>query len=174
MVVFLLISLVGLSQEYQPTRQERKELKRAAYLSNFYSQDTLIVLRKYVLEANYLQNKIGDLLPVSSTINFIKVDGEKAVLQTGTDFGAGSNGVGGATAEGNISNYSVHRNMKSLSHHISFTIMSSIGTYNIDMNVLADNTATATIRGNTSAMLTWRGNLAAIYNARIFKGANRY
>jgi hypothetical protein len=171
---FLLTAAVGLSQEYQPTKQERKELKQAAYRSNFYSQDTLIVLRKYVLQADYLQNKIGDMVSVSNTLNFIKVDGEKGVLQTGSDFLVGYNGVGGVTAEGSISNYKINRNMKSLSHHVSFTLMTNIGTFNINMNVLADNTASATIRGNSSGSLTWRGNLAAIYNARVFKGPNTY
>ena len=158
-LVFLLTANTGFSQDYQPSRQEKKELKKAALASNFYSQDTLIVLRKYVLQADYLQNKIGDMVPVSSTLNFIKVDGEKGVLQTGSDFLVGYNGVGGVTAEGNISNYEIHRNMKSLGHRITFTLMTNMGTFNVDMNILADNTASATIRGNTSGSLTWRGNL---------------
>ena len=173
-VIFLLLANVGLSQEYKPSKQEKKEQRKAALAANFYSQDTLLVVRKYVLQADYLQNKIGDMVSVSSTLNFIKVDGEKAILQTGSDFVAGYNGVGGVTAEGSVSNYEIHRNMKALSHRVTFIIMTNIGTFNIEMNILADNTASATIRGNTSGMLTWRGNLAAIYNAKIYKGPNSY
>jgi hypothetical protein len=177
--LFLLPGLLGIltsvnSQDYKPTKKEKKEAKNAMMTANFYELDSLLVSRQFVLEADYLQNKIGDLAPVSSTLNFVKVDGEKGTLQTGSDLIAGHNGVGGVTTEGNISSYKINRTMKSLNHRVTFNLVSNLGIFNIDMNVRADNSASATITSTTSGLLTWRGHLASLSNTRIFKGPDTY
>lgn len=173
-VLFILgllqIPFNGNSQDVKPSKQERKELKEAQDNINFNILDSLLTSRRFVLEADYLQNKIGDIIPVSSTLNFVKVDGENGILQTGSDLLRGSNGSGGVTTEGNISKYKVHKNYKSLTHRVTFNLVSNLGVFNIDMNVTSGNSASATITSTSSGRLTWRGKLMAADHSRVFKG----
>ena len=180
MVIFLfIIAFIGISfnsnsQDIKPDKRERKELRMAQATANFNILDSLLISRRFVLEADYLQNKIGDMISVSSTLNFIKIDESKGVLQTGSDFLVGSNGIGGATAEGNISDYKIHKNYKSLNHRVTFNLVTSLGLFNIDMNVTSNNSASATITSSGSGRLTWKGHLMATDFSRVFKGMNRY
>ena len=127
---------------------------------------------RYVLEADYLQNKYGTRVYVTSTLNFIRVDVPKGVLQTGSDTRQGYNGVGGVTAEGTIGDYKITRNFKNLSCTVTFNLVTNIGSFNILMTVSADNNATATISGTTSGRLTWDGHLVTLDKSRVFKGYN--
>jgi hypothetical protein len=171
---FLVISLDGNSQSSKPDKQERKALKEAQANANFYFLDSLLASRRFVLEADYLQNKIGDMISVSPVLNFVKADGSKGILQTGSDMLVGYNGTGGVTTEGNTSEWKISGNHKSLIHRVSFNLVSSLGVFNIDMTVNSDFTATAIISNNTSGKLTWRGDLVTIHDSRVFKGMETY
>jgi hypothetical protein len=171
---FILVPFNVNSQDKKADKQERKELEKAQATANFNILDSLLVSRRFVLEADYLQNKIGDMISVSSTLNFIKVDGEKGILQTGSDFLIGSNGSGGVTTEGNISEFKIHKDYKSLNHRVTFNLVSNLGIFNIDMNVTSGNNASATITSTSSGRLTWKGHLMAADYSRVFKGMERY
>jgi hypothetical protein len=176
--LFLLIGLFLISftdsnaQDIKLTRQEKKEARKAELSTNFYIIDSLLQAKSFVLEANYLQNKYGYMVPVGSVLNFIKVDGSKGVLQTGSDSRIGYNGVGGVTAEGTVGSWKVSKNFKSLSCTLSFSLLTTIGNFDIFMTVSADNNASATISGTNSGKLTWTGHLATVNNSRVFKGMN--
>lgn len=178
MILFLAAVLLPVSlasaqefmQDQKLTRKEKKEMRKAQLYANFLAIDTLLQRRTFVLEADFLQNRYGDQAPVSSTINFIRVEGENVVLQTGSNFAYGYNGVGGVTAEGLITNWKVTRDEKHLGHTVRFTTTTNIGTYDILMRISADANTMATITGLTMGSLTYRGDLVALYNSRIFKG----
>jgi len=174
-ILFLTFGFCGIpyksySQEIKLTRQEQKEARKAALYANFQSLDTLLGRKTFVLEANYLHNQYGNPVPVTSILNFIKVDNPKVVLQTGNNFNQGYNGVGGVTAEGDLQNWKITRNLKHLSYTISFSVTTNIGAYDVFILVGADNTATATITGLTRGSLTYQGNIVAIYNSVVYKG----
>lgn len=168
------ISYQGYSQDFSQdrnlNRKEKKEAREAQLFANFKAIDTLIQNKTFVIEANFLQNRYGGNIPVTSNLNFIKVDTSQVVLQTGTNTGFGYNGVGGVTAEGSLSNYKVIANEKHLNHIVTFTTVTNIGTYDVKMMVSADATVTATITGLTRGSITYRGNLVAPYNSRVYKG----
>lgn len=174
LLIFLGISLSGYSQDFSRdqklTRKEKKEAREAQLFANFKAIDTLIQNKTFVIEANFLQNRYGSNVPVMSNINFIKVNPDQVVLQTGSSMAYGYNGVGGVTAEGALSNYKVYANEKNLNHVVTFTTVTDIGTYDIRMMVSADATVTATITGLTRGNITYKGNLVAPYNSRVFKG----
>lgn len=165
-------SVYGNSQDGKPDKKSRKEARRAEMETNFRILDSLLHSGKYVLEADYLQNKYGSRIFVTSTLNFIRVDMPKGVLQTGSDTRMGYNGVGGVTAEGNIGDYKIMRNKKNLNCTVTFNLVTNLGSYNIILNVSADNKATATISGTTSGRLTWDGHLVTLNKSRVFKGYN--
>jgi hypothetical protein len=155
------------------TRKERKEARRAELLTNFRILDTLLQNKTFVINADYLENGYGDRVVVPDLLNFIKVDSKNAVLQTGSNYGMGYNGVGGVTAEGTIDHWEVTRNLKSLSYYVSFTVVTNIGIYDVFLDVSSDTNARATITGLTRGKLIYDGHLETIGNSSIFKG-NQY
>jgi len=168
----LLLTLNGYSQDAKEMRKERKEERKAALLSNFSALDTVLNAKRFVLEADFLINTYGERVHVPSTINFIRVDSTKAVLQTGSNVRFGYNGVGGVTAEGSIGGWKLDKNFKNLSYTLRFNVTTQIGSYDVLMTVSSDNRCLATITGLSAGRLTWDGYLVAPYNSRIFKGQN--
>jgi len=168
----LFISLNSYSQQGRLSRQELKEVRKAQRAADFYALDSLLNARSFVLEADFLQNKIGDRINVVPTLNFIKVDESKGILQTGSNSRMGYNGVGGVTAEGSIGKWVVYKDEKHLNFRLQFSLFTNIGYYDIFMTISSDGRAQATISGLTSGKLTWDGHLERVDNARIYKGQN--
>jgi len=166
------VSLNSNSQDTKLSRQELKEVQKAQNAANFYILDSLLNSKSFVLEADYLQNEYGERVPVVSTLNFIKLDKSRGVLQTGSDFIRGSNGVGGVTAEGNLGGWKVDKDTKRYTHRLQFNLLTNIGNFDVFMTVTSDNYATATITGSGPGKLTWVGHLTTINNSRVFKGQN--
>ncbi len=166
----LLISVPGYSQDRKLSRSERKELRKAEMEANYNVLRTLVGSRRFVLEADYLENKYGDKVPASPLINFIMVNAADGVLQTGSNSRMGYNGVGGITAEGTIGNFEFRNNDKSLSYNVSFNILTNLGAYDIHMTVYSDFRARATISGVTSGKLVYTGRLEPLSKSKVYKG----
>jgi hypothetical protein len=164
------ISLNSNSQERKLSRQELKEVKKAQLEANFWALDSLLNVRSFVLEADFLQNKYGDRIIVTPALNFIKVNKTNGILQTGSNFAMGYNGVGGVTAEGPISKWQVYKDPRRKTFTLQFSLLTNIGHYDISMLITSDNSATATITGLEPGRLTWDGHLETIENSRVFKG----
>jgi hypothetical protein len=162
------------SQEIQLSRQEQKEARKAALYANFQAIDTLLEKKTFVLEADYLQNQYGSPIPVASNLNFIRLEAPKAVIQTGSNFSMGYNGVGGVTAEGNLDRYKIIKDLKHLSYTVTFTVMTDIGVYDVQMMIGANNSTRATITGLTRGSLTYQGRIVALYNSSVYKGQKTY
>jgi hypothetical protein len=152
------------------TRKEKKEARRAELLTNFQILDTLLQNKTFVIIADYLENGYGDRIVVPNLLNFIKVDSKTAVLQTGSNYSMGYNGVGGATAEGTIDHWEVTKNFKSLSYTVRFSVVTNIGIYDVFLDLSSDTNARATITGLTMGRLIYDGHLETIGNSAIFKG----
>lgn len=168
----LWISLAANSQEKQLSRQEKKEIKKAQMNMNFNILDSLMNSKGFVLVADFLHNNYGERINVVPTLNFIKVNGSTGILQTGSNYSMGYNGVGGVTAEGTIGKWEVQKNMRNLTFTLHFNLMTNIGIYDVFMDVSVNNNATATITGLRPGKLTWEGHLETLNNSRVFKGQN--
>jgi hypothetical protein len=169
-----LIPYRGKAQDVKLSKQEKKALEQAALQANFYAIDTLLDRKTFVLEADWLQDKYGSRAPVSSNVNFIRVDTKNVVLQTGNNSNSGYNGVGGVTAEGEIQNLKVTKNFKKLSYTVGFSVMTKVGIYDIAMYIASNGNAQATITGTTAGKLTWVGRFMNLYDSRAFKGMETY
>jgi hypothetical protein len=170
----LFVSVNGHSQDMKVSRQDKKEARKAMMAENYRILDSLLTEKRFVLEADFLQNEIGERAPVASRLNFIKIDGERGVLQTGSDLRVGYNGFGGVTAEGDVVSWKILKDKKSLSYRVSFNLLTKIGAFHVFMTVTSENRATATISGSTSGKLTWDGHLITINNSRVFKGMETF
>ena len=159
-------------QEVKLSRQEKKALRESALSYNFNIMDSLFKAKSFVLEADFLRDRYGYRVPVVSNVNFIRVDGGTGVLQTGSNSFVGYNGVGGVTAEGQVSAWKVTRDNKRQVYNIQFTLMTQIGIYDVLLTVNAANNALATIQGLGPGKLSWEGHLVTVNNSRVFKGYN--
>jgi len=168
----LCISLNINSQERKLTRQELKEVRKAQLEANYRAIDSLLNAKSFVLVADYLQNRYGDRIIVTPTLNFIKLNTNNGILQTGSNWSMGSNNVGGVTAEGSIGKYELFRDPKRLNFTLQFSLLTNLGFYDVQMIVSADASARATITGMGRGKLTWEGRLETIENSRVFKGQN--
>ncbi len=172
--LLLIPSINTEAQDIKLSRQGKKEARKAQLYENFKVLDSLLTSKRFVLEADFLQNTIGERVAVSSNLNFIKVDGSYGILQTGSETRMGYNGVGGVTAEGNIGAWKLDKDSKSLFYRLAFTLTTKLGTYDIFLTVNAVNDAKATISGSRSGKLTWDGHLASLDKSRVFKGQETF
>jgi hypothetical protein len=170
-IAMLLISPQVKSQE-KLSKEEKKEIKKEKANYNFQVVDTMIQNRMFVLEADYLENKFGIRQPVSSLLNFIRVEASDAVLQTGSDSYEGTNAVGGVTAEGNIQNLKVTKNTKDLTFFLRFTVMTNIGIYDVAMTIHSDKNARAEISGFGPGKLIYSGHILNPWESKAYKGRN--
>ena len=169
---FCLISYSGYSQNIKLSRRDQKEAKKAQNYAMFQLLDTLLDSKAFVLEADFLEDQYGNRVNVTSVLNFIRVDSDKAVLQTGSNIYLGYNGVGGITAEGNVNNWEVNKNVKNLSYFLRFSVSTNIGFYDVSMFVTSGNYARATITGLTPGQLIYTGHLKTLFESSVFKGRN--
>lgn len=168
----ILSTLSVSSQEKEMERLERKEFKKAQMEASFRALDSLLTSRRFVLVADYLQTRYGDRIPVPQTINFIKVNEEAGVIQTGSSTAIGYNGIGGVTAEGTLGEYKMTKNFKNRTYTVRFSISTQIGFYDVLMTVNAANNASATITGTYPGKLTWSGHLEGLGYSKVYKGQN--
>lgn len=134
----------------------------------------MLKYQRFVLEANYVSGRTGELFPVNSNLNFMRLDSTKAVLQLGSTGGIGSNGVGGITLDGSVSKYQVKTNKtkRGKSYTVTFYVVTNLGTYDIVMFVSQSGNAEATIRGTTAGQLTYTGDLVPISLSTVYKGTS--
>ena len=162
------------AQDSRITRQEMKKIREARLQANFKIIDTLLKQKDFVLKAQYLQNRYGDRISVTPLLNFIKVEGETGVLQTGSTMGLGLNGVGGVTAEGRVGKWQLRPDEKRLIHTLQFSLLTNIGHYDVTITVRPDGNSRATISGIGNDKLTWEGEIEVSGNSRVFKGHNTF
>jgi hypothetical protein len=153
-------------------REIRKEKRMAETEKNVKMTKTLLRKRDFVLEADYLQNSFGRRHFVNSTLNFIAVDGTKAIIQTGRNTGMGYNTVGGVTAKGLISVWKLTENKEKKIFHLSFEVTTNIGIYDLQFMIAPTNDfTTAMLTGLKPRQLTFIGNNLVPYDkSSIFEG----
>jgi hypothetical protein len=169
----LSVTIPGNSQNVKLSRQERKEVRKAQMEANFAILDSLLNAKSFILEADFLMDKYGHMVPVVTMLNFIRVHNTNGVIQTGSNSPSmGYNGVGGVTAEGKIGVWKISKDFKRMVYDVHFSILTQLGAYDVNLMVTADNSASATISGTGPDRLTWKGHIATLNNARVFKGQN--
>jgi hypothetical protein len=168
-IMLAMMFSINLAAQKTGNPPKTKEQKAAEREIKFQGMKHLLEDQYFVLEADFLGNGF-ERRPVVSTLNFITVDSTATVVQTGNNFGMGYNGVGGLTVEGRISKYTVNADKKRKSFTVTWNMSSTVGFYNVSMNVSASGRATATLTGNTSGRLVYDGWLIPGSESRTFTG----
>jgi hypothetical protein len=148
--------------------QKAEEAARKAEIVN-----VMVHYQRFVLEANTLRDKRGTSLQVSSNLNFIASDSISGVIQVGSNTYIGSNGVGGVTVEGSISDYKYSLNEKSGSYNISYYLRTPVGSYDVRITAYSDGRADADVSSTTwGGRLRYSGFLVPPAMSRVYKGSS--
>ena len=158
------------TKDKQVTKEAKKALQDTIDNIEYQLTKNMIDSMGFVLEANYMANRTGVRVPVASNLNFIKIDSSYVAIQTGNNTSMGSNGVGGVTAEGSVSQWKVSKDDKHRTFYITMEVRTNIGMYTVFMNVTSSGRATARLSGLWPGQLVWDGQLVSIGRSRTFKG----
>lgn len=156
------------------TREERKQSKKEKIERQYKATKHILENKEFVLEANFLGNRYGQRINVTSTLNFILVDSTNAVIQIGSQTGAGYNGVGGITTEGQVTEYELTKNDKKNNFSLTMNVMTNIGIYDIFMNISADGHASARLSGLRGGQLTYTGRIVPENESYVYQGTTSY
>ena len=101
---------------YEEKREAKQREKEAEFLPDSVSYSvsaSALREKKFVLEANQVVFKRGRNIFVNSSINFVSLVNNKAVIQISPlETVSGLNGVGGITLDGTASNIEIHEDKK--------------------------------------------------------------
>jgi len=153
-------------------QKERREQREAIMAQQFKETSAMLNSKRFVLEADFLSNQYGYRSIANSNLNFIMVDSTEAVIQTGNNVGIGYNGVGGITAKGNITRWAVTRNEKKKTISVEINVSTSIGFFQVFMNISASGKTTATLSSNWAGKLIYDGRLVPLDDSYAFKGSS--
>lgn len=161
------LTIAAVAQDNKETKKERKERERkaaAVAMKEFLSE------KEFVLEANNLYDRYGQIYQVQSNLNFIMVDGDQAVLQLGSNSTIGSNGVGGVTIDGKVTKYDLKANEKRGTFSLTMHIASSAGNYDVRLSTGTSGNAQATVSSNFSGRIRYSGDLIPLYASNAYVG----
>lgn len=177
LVIAALLTLPAFTQELSKKEQRKlaKELKKEQQAEEAAQKAQIVGVmvhyQRFVLEANTLKDKRGNSVQVSSNLNFIASDSISGVIQVGSNSYIGSNGVGGVTVEGSISEYKYTKNEKSGSYSISYYLRTPVGSYDVQMTASPNGRADASVSSTTwGDKLNYSGFLVPPAMSRVYKG----
>ncbi len=178
LIVFLLMLAFAVSSQAQKEEKLSRKEKQAIQKKERAEADSIarvvtgliIDNKQFVLEADQLRDRYGNMAFVISTINFIAVDSNIAVFQFGSAHTVGINGIGGVTVEGRITSFKAKRNKKNGSYYVQFNISSNLGMFDIGMNVSANGKASATVNAMSRGKLNYSGHLVPLQTSNVYKG----
>ena len=174
--IILLILVVFMSngiwaqKAKNPASMTKKEKKEMELDKEYQLNKSMLENRDFVLEANYLQDRFGNRRIVNSMINFVAVDSMSAIIQVGSDYRNGPNGVGGVTAKGRITKWQLTEYKKSRSFNLSINVMTNIGIYDLQFSIGLWGNSTVRLTGLTAGQLTFEGDLVSYSQSRVYEG----
>jgi hypothetical protein len=180
-ILLSLVSVIAFSQQETPTdiqlsrkltKEQKMELRRLEDSSMARLVDSIINERKFVLEADFLSDQYGDRIVVNNLLNFILVDSSEIVLQVASTTGIGGpNGMGGVTTRGRISRFEVQKTGKNHNvYWIRLMANTTIGTYDISINISPNSNSDASISGLTRGKLNYHGNIIPLGRSKVYQG----
>ncbi len=170
----IIIALQAYSQEEQSVdrrtarklaREQRKVLEEINAKATSRLVDSLIRQRNFVIKADYLGDQTGNRIVVDQKVNFIFVDSSDIVIQYGSinSINLGYNGLGGETTEGSITKFEVIKTGRNNdAYFIEITTITTLGVFDIFIDVLSNGSATATIGGTGRGKLIYYGEIVPV------------
>jgi hypothetical protein len=172
--IFAILSNLVFAQEaVKSAAALRKEKRMAEEQKQYELNKTMLDTRNFVLQADNIQNEKGNRLNVNSMINYIAVDSATIVIQTGTDWSLGQNGMGGLTERGRISGWKLTENKKHNSFNLFFKVTTYSGVYDLRFDIGSSAFTSARLTSNRYGELIFEGNLMPYRKSSVFEGQSR-
>jgi len=164
-------SLIFAQGSRQDSAMIRKEKRKAEIEKQYQLTKEMVESKNFVLESDFLQNRYGYRFWVSPVINFVKVEpNNEAVIQIGSDYRIGANGVGGVTAKGRITQWKVTQNKKNKTFDVTMFVSTPIGHYDVYFSILPSGQAIARLSGIYGGRLTFDGDLVSADESSVYEG----
>ncbi|NPD45672.1 MULTISPECIES: DUF4251 domain-containing protein [unclassified Lentimicrobium] len=155
-------------------RAEKKAQEKAEQDEHRLVQEQWVLDTTFVLEAQRVTNKIGEVFQLNSTINFVYVNNGKATIQLGFDQLVGWNGVGGMTISGRITKYEIEDEKKNKPIFIRMSIQGSTGMQDLTIWISSNGNGEATIVDMRGNRIQFSGDIVSVDKTRTFKGMELY
>lgn len=172
--LFMLTNLGAQDVDKKEKRKQEKERRENETIKDYNATVDFVEGKKFVLEANFLQDKYGNRVSVIKTINFIYVNSDDAVLQIGSASGPGYNGVGGVTVEGKINKWKLKKNDKRHTIYLELGIMGSTGIYDVILNISPNRKTSAVLTSLNRGRLEYIGDLVSLEESSVYKAVTNY
>lgn len=178
-ILILLMAIIGLGLNAQETKS-KKELRAEQKAQEIKKRDAhrkvqeqLVDNKTFVLEAQQVYNKVGDMFQLTPSTNFVHISGEEAIVQLSFNDLIGWNGVGGITIKGKISKYKVENDNKNRPIYIRFTIQGSEGFHDITMWVSSSGAGEAEVVDMKGNRIKFTGDVVSLDDSKVFVGTSR-
>ena len=174
LTALLLPATVMSQQNRAETRKEKRARDKAEQLKKYEKARQLIVDSTFVVPADNIL--LGDgtfMTPAQRTINFLKMNGDEAVIQVGSDFARtrGLNSLGGVTLKGKVSNLKIKEKENKHRLFMTFTLTGLIGTARISLSLTGSDRAVVDVDGMFSGRaFSLRGPVQPLSETNIFEG----
>ena len=158
--------------ERKAQREAQKAREKAENERNYAIAVQALKEGKFVLEADQLVFKRGRSAFVSSTTNFVLMDGEHASVQIAANNAlAGPNGIGGITVDGSRKEMKITTDKKG-NVNCSFSVQGIVISAQVYITLTnGGNNASARISPNfNSNTLTLNGVLVPLSQSNVYKG----
>lgn len=167
-------------QTKEETKQQKKEQKEAKKKQEEAQQMALfnravaaLKAQSFVLEADRIVLKRGQVVYVNDRTNFVSLDGDKASVQLAFNTARPlANGIGGVTVDGRASNVKIKEDKKG---NVTFTmsVTGSAISAQIEIRIPYGGTnVQATVLPNFSSnRITFGGTIVPFENSEMFKGS---
>jgi len=171
-IIVLILLTILFNPAYSQETTELKQAKKQEEKEKFQETKRILESKSFVLETDYLQDRRGNRIMVNPTINFIEVNSETGVIQIGSDYRIGPNGVGGVTAKGKITKWELEQNKKKKNFNVTMHVMTSIGSYDVHMSIGYDGKARARLSGMKPITLIFDGEIVPLSESKTYEGSS--
>jgi hypothetical protein len=150
-------------------RQKRKTEKNILRQKQYELMYQLLEERRYVLEAEFIQDHRLNWASVNPLINFVMVDSSGMIAQLGALGLAGVNGAGGSTGKGTIRTYKLSKHDKDKTFSLVMGVDMNFGHMDICIDVDAGGEAKADLSFGYSHLI-YNGHILQIRDSKIVIG----
>jgi hypothetical protein len=170
LLLVLVMVVNSIQGQEKMSKKEKKEKERIE--AEALKQEMLAVIdsRLFVLEATRVQDKVGQVLTLTPTTNFVSVTGENVSMQIALDGRVGWNGLGGITLDGRLAGFKVNEGKPGKYFTVTLRV-SGAGMYSHQfMTVYPDGRADLEVSGDGGARFVFMGKVVPYAASRIYKG----
>ena len=179
-IIILLVVITGIQLQAQETktkkeiRAEKKAQETAKRDALRVEQENWVQEKTYVLEAQQVFSKAGEVFQLNSSTSFVYLNNENAALQLSFDGLMGWNGVGGITVKGKITKYEYQLDNKNKPIFVRMTIQGPSGFQDVTIWISNNGSGEAQITDLKGNRIRFTGDIVPLEQSRIFMGIESF